>query len=458
MAPARGVCAMAMPSADRIVASASKRAHQSRTAFSSLLPPCAAAASALNKREGQGCGTRLLQLHLHPSQNPSAHASHLAVNPRYQPIPRGAEPPASIRPLRRSAPGLDSDSFRRGTRRPGREHGRRGKEGAGFGRCEAQHRQRVRGARVPQEEEEGRQGQVQRVVVQEEERGGGAAGGAAAEGGLLGARAALTTKSWADVEDDDDDDYFATTAPPRPVWGDSHADEPVKDEDDVEDAVRAALQEDVESDEEDLDDEVDDGAEDKHEHEAEDVSAEPAVKPVAAPPAPPKDTERQLSKKELKKKELAELDAVLAELGLSGNSSNAAQDGKNENATVYYAEKKGANQTVDGEKKDDAPAPSESKSSKKKKNKKDKSSKEAKETQEAADGTEENASAEPDEDTASVDVKERLKKMASMKKKKSSKETDTAAKIAAAEAAARSARLAAAKKKEKSHYNQQPVR
>lgn len=34
MAPARGVCAMAMPSADRVVASASKRAQQ-RTAFSS---------------------------------------------------------------------------------------------------------------------------------------------------------------------------------------------------------------------------------------------------------------------------------------------------------------------------------------------------------------------------------------------------------------------------------------
>jgi hypothetical protein len=57
------------------------------------------------------------------------------------------------------------------------------------------------------------------------------------------APAPLTTKSWADVEDDDDDDYFATTAPPRPVWGDGHANEPVKDEEDVDDAVRAALHE-----------------------------------------------------------------------------------------------------------------------------------------------------------------------------------------------------------------------
>ena len=58
---------------------------------------------------------------------------------------------------------------------------------------------------------------------------------------LFWAPAPLTTKSWADVEDDDDDDYFATTAPPRPVWG--TADEPIKEEEDVEDAVRAALQE-----------------------------------------------------------------------------------------------------------------------------------------------------------------------------------------------------------------------
>jgi hypothetical protein len=92
---------------------------------------------------------------------------------------------------------------------------------------------------------------------------------------------------------------------------------------------------DVESDEEDLDDEIDDGAEDEHEHEVEDVSVKPAVKAVPAPPAPPKDTEWQLSKKELKRKELAKLDVVLSELGLSGSSSNAAQDGKNENAMLY---------------------------------------------------------------------------------------------------------------------------
>lgn len=127
-------------------------------------------------------------------------------------------------------------------------------------------------------------------------------------------------------------------------------------------------------------------------------------------------------------------------------------------AESSVAGKKGADQVANGEKKEDAPAPPESKTSKKKKSKKDKSSKESKEAQDQGNGSEKTAGAEPNEDTASVDVKERIKKVASMKKKKSSKEMDAAAKIAASEAAARSARLAAAKKKEKSHYNQQPVR
>ncbi|CAN6349860.1 unnamed protein product [Urochloa humidicola] len=260
------------------------------------------------------------------------------------------------------------------------------------------------------------------------------------------APAPLTTKSWADVEDDDDDDYFATTAPPpRPVWGnDSRGDAAAKDQRDAH-----ALEEEVESEDDGLDDEVEDDADEEHEHDTEDAApAEPTVKNDVAPPAAPKDTERQLSKKELKKKELAELDAILTELGL-GASSNSTQDESNG--------KKDVDQVTDGEKKGDVPAP-ENKSSKKKKSKKDKSSKESKEAQEQGNGSEEAAGPEPDEDTASVDVKERIKKVASLKKKKSSKEMDAAAKIAASEAAARSAKLAAAKKKEKSRYNQQPLR
>ncbi|KAM2067136.1 hypothetical protein COP2_044784 [Malus domestica] len=61
-----------------------------------------------------------------------------------------------------------------------------------------------------------------------------------------------------------------------------------------------------------------------------------------------------------------------------------------------------------------------------------------------------------EEDTSNIDMKERLKKVVSVKKK-SSKELDAAAKVAAQEAATRRARLAATKKKEKNHYNQQLV-
>lgn len=47
-----------------------------------------------------------------------------------------------------------------------------------------------------------------------------------------------------------------------------------------------------------------------------------SVKKPAEAPAPPKESERQLSKKELKKKEIEELDAVLAELGISGQDDS----------------------------------------------------------------------------------------------------------------------------------------
>lgn len=54
------------------------------------------------------------------------------------------------------------------------------------------------------------------------------------------------------------------------------------------------------------------------------METETVKKPPEASSAP-KDTERQLSKKELKKKGLEELEAVLAELGL-GKSETSGQD------------------------------------------------------------------------------------------------------------------------------------
>ncbi|KAL0327571.1 UNVERIFIED_CONTAM: hypothetical protein Sangu_1835100 [Sesamum angustifolium] len=263
------------------------------------------------------------------------------------------------------------------------------------------------------------------------------------------APAPLTVKSWADVDDEDDDDYYATTAPPQAIWGGSGVNK-------AEETQKPDPVEESES-EDELLDEGDDDGEEEHDHEPEvQEQAEPMVqKPLEVSPAP-KETERQLSKKERRKKELAELEAILADFGV--NPKEKAED----ESSDVTKNKKEEQLNGDAEKKDSVPA--ESKSAKKKK-KKDKASKELKEPQDqpnssdVPNGKEESAGTEQlEEDASAVDVKGRLKKVASAKKKKSNKEMDSGAKAAAMEAAARSAKLAAAKKKEKNHYNQQPMR
>ncbi|MFQ6651074.1 hypothetical protein Gotur_023334 [Gossypium turneri] len=256
--------------------------------------------------------------------------------------------------------------------------------------------------------------------------------------------------------------------------------------------------------EEDILEGGDDDIEEDHDHEPESqVHREPVPEKAPEVPPPPKEPERQLSKKERKKKELAELEALLADFGVTQKESNGQDESHGSfnllfayiilmvlcnclPATVFpiFSGKLGLfvipifelslfiffisadavqeKKDREGEKKENPVG--ESKSAKKKK-KKDKT-KEGKESQDqptcadaTTNGPDEVAGTEQtEEDASAVDVKERLKKVASMKKKKSSKEMDAAAKAAAQEAAARSARLAAAKKKEKNHYNQQPVR
>jgi hypothetical protein len=122
-----------------------------------------------------------------------------------------------------------------------REHGGRQEARRSGGGDEAQHRQRVRGARVPQEEEEGLQGQGGRVLLKEEAREEAAQQQEVPEKELFWAPTPLTTKSWVDVEDGDEDYYITTTVLSCLVWG--TAGEPAKEEDDVEDVVRAVLQE-----------------------------------------------------------------------------------------------------------------------------------------------------------------------------------------------------------------------
>ncbi|KAG6521795.1 hypothetical protein ZIOFF_018928 [Zingiber officinale] len=101
---------------------------------------------------------------------------------------------------------------------------------------------------------------------------------------------------------------------------------------------------------------------------------------------------------------MAKLDALLHEMGIA-NKDN----------------KKQLEQSSEGEKKESVGAPSENKILKKKKSKKEKSSKE----QEEHDQNQEKGDIEAEvADATTVDVKERIKKVASMRKKKSSKEID----------------------------------
>ncbi|XLS45589.1 hypothetical protein HN51_002454, partial [Arachis hypogaea] len=161
-----------------------------------------------------------------------------------------------------------------------------------------------------------------------------------------------------------------------------------------------------------------DDAEDEHENDLEvPVEPETVVKKPREPSLSTKETEEQLSKKELKKKEL---EAVLAELGLQKEPGSQA-DSHGNMMFLIFAEKKVEDRNGELEKKENAT--SESKNAKKKK--KDKSSKEQKESQNlpdsVADGktTTETAGTGKAEDAPVTDVKERHKKVASMKKKKS---------------------------------------
>ncbi|KAG6493760.1 hypothetical protein ZIOFF_048763 [Zingiber officinale] len=94
------------------------------------------------------------------------------------------------------------------------------------------------------------------------------------------------------------------------------------------------------------------------------VRKEPTIEKPVPVSTPPKDAERQLSKKELKKKEMAELDALLHEMGIANKDSNTAQ-----NETTN---KKQLEQSSEGQKKESVGNPLENRILKKKKSKKEK--------------------------------------------------------------------------------------
>lgn len=259
----------------------------------------------------------------------------------------------------------------------------------------------------------------------------------------------VSVTSWADCEEDDDD-YFAMPAlAPLPDQELKTAHDGTREEEEEEEDMSHG--EESEGDE-DVEEEGNEENEEPQCPRTNELAADVNVVPPA--PVAAREPDRQLSKKQLKKKELAELEAVLAELGLN-------QEDKKE--AVEVAETKGVDAIASvNDKEESGPTMAESKSSKRRKAKREKSFKEGKEEEgvEETDGLSKDESAVEYVQASSgpVDRSEMFKKLSSMKKKKSFKESDSAAKAAAAEAAARAVKLAAAKKKEKAHYNQQPVR
>ena len=83
------------------------------------------------------------------------------------------------------------------------------------------------------------------------------------------------------------------------------------------------------------DDDGDDDVEDEVENEPKvPVPVETGLKKPTLAASATKGAERQLSKKERKKKEDEELAAILAELGISSKDNNAGQDGRSNSNDV----------------------------------------------------------------------------------------------------------------------------
>ncbi|KAH7438812.1 hypothetical protein KP509_04G032300 [Ceratopteris richardii] len=269
----------------------------------------------------------------------------------------------------------------------------------------------------------------------------------------------LPLTSWADVEEDDD--FLMSPLPPLPSLTNEL---PGADHPEEEDQQRGDDHVIISSDK----DESEGCEEEEEEEEGNEENKEPQrfgssepnfnSKKAYGRNFGAKEPERQLSKKELKKKGLAELEATLTELGFNQNI---------EEGSLEVSARKEAHSKGHGEK---GSVPSESKSSRRRRPKKGKPL-----PKEGGDETDDNdfltskedeasSALEKDASCASQDTEARpgdknkvTNKLSAVKKKKS-KDSDSAAKAAAAEAAVRAAKIAAAKRKEKAHYNQHPVR
>lgn len=252
----------------------------------------------------------------------------------------------------------------------------------------------------------------------------------------------LNVSSWADC--DDEDDWAAEPAPSakQGEMNGAHAEEPDSDHeiidleeefgvelggDDAHEHHEAEKEKEEEEEEDDEDEEAEDKAEDQ-------LPSLPKRRSVPAP------VERQLSKKELKKKEMDELDAVLAELGID----SGAKDEDAEGSKTSKKKKKKA-RAADGA----APKPGDEEASSK--------NGQSDPTPKAEDPLASQAEEEEEESGLDGDVSIDAVKAKMLLRKKSSKKVSTgAAALAAAEAKARAKKKGS--KKDKSKFNQAPSR
>lgn len=231
--------------------------------------------------------------------------------------------------------------------------------------------------------------------------------------------------NWADCADSDDEDMFGQSPfgqSPQPADVPGSVETPADDEEDEPDA--------------------------EEEDDEESISASPQISSIPRKVNEPV-VEKQLSKKELKRLEMEELDKALAELGMDNEPSAAA-------AVDPPAESPVQAEVVDGA----APADGKKKRSRGGKKKKP-SAEESAQSEPSVDS--EATTLDPElrtalQDNGSLDSDAVAKMLAARhgasKKKSSGSSTSTAAK----EAAARKERAKKDKKKNKNNYNQQPTR
>lgn len=251
----------------------------------------------------------------------------------------------------------------------------------------------------------------------------------------------ISVSNWADC-DTDDDDFHAAPLPSLEGLGhvDNGAEEHHEEEEEEEEEEHHDSDAEAELEEHARWDEVDDhDHEDEHEDEGEKEEAEAEVV-VVRPVLPAAEPEKQMSKKELKKKEMEDLDAVLNELGLA--PASASEQEKAEKKKKKKDKKKQVQEAAENAE-NQPPATAATISAK------EAEKAEEQQEDEIEEGGADAAEMDPDK------IKAQLAKKAAKGKGASRPKSGKISSIAAKEAKARAAK---GKKKDTSSYNQAPTR